>query len=228
MKTWKSKLLNICTALRVPCYIFSALAKDNYRKPHPGMWDAFMHIWTRELGRSKMEIALAGRDSCLDVSFYVGDFAGRQAEGRIAKDFKDTDRKFAINAGLKFFTPEEFFSGAMRNNKFKLEGFNARAFLSETQGESAVCQSALGQETDDVHTDLSQPEPTFPPGGALEVILFVGPPGSGKTSYYERHFKPREYVWINQDTLRTRDKCIQVAQKHLSNGKSCVVGEILR
>ena len=36
----------------------------------------------------------------IDASFYVGDAAGRSG------DFAGTDRKFASNAGLKFFTPE--------------------------------------------------------------------------------------------------------------------------
>lgn len=36
----------------------------------------------------------------MDASFYVGDAAGRSG------DHAGTDRKFASNAGLRFFTPE--------------------------------------------------------------------------------------------------------------------------
>lgn len=57
-------------------------------------------------------------------SFFVGDAAGR------AGDHSDTDRKFASNIGLPFFTPEEYFL-----NKpaipFKLKGFDIKAWSTD-------------------------------------------------------------------------------------------------
>ena len=48
-----------------------------------------------------------------DNSFYVGDAAGRikgwSNNKKAKKDFSCSDRKFALNIGIKFFTPEEFF-----------------------------------------------------------------------------------------------------------------------
>lgn len=38
-------------------------------------------------------------------SFFVGDAAGRQYPGG-RQDFASTDRKWAINIGVPFFTPE--------------------------------------------------------------------------------------------------------------------------
>ena len=32
------------------------------------------------------------------------------------------------------------------------------------------------------------------------------------------------YVHVNQDTLKTRDKCVKAVQEALREGKSCVVG----
>lgn len=56
-------------------------------------------------------------------------------------------------------------------------------------------------------------------------VLFVGSPGSGKSTFYMKHLKPLDYVRINQDTLKTRDKCFKVAEQTLSEGKSVVIGK---
>ena len=45
---------------------------------------------------------------------------------------------------------------------------------------------------------------------------------SGKTSFYRRHFSPR-YEHINQDLLKSRDKCLRVAEDTLGKGKSVVI-----
>ena len=58
-----------------------------------------------------------------------------------------------------------------------------------------------------------------------EIVLFVGCPGLGKTSFYQRHFAPCGYVHVNQDTLKRRDKCIQLAEDAIRKSTSCVVGQ---
>jgi len=45
----------------------------------------------------------------LKESYYIGDAAGREKSGSRAKDFSDTDHKFAVNVGLNFKTPEMFY-----------------------------------------------------------------------------------------------------------------------
>jgi len=54
-------------------------------------------------------------------SFYCSDAAGRSKGTKKwagttkkdgGKDFADTDQRFAINAGVQFFTPDEYFLGA--------------------------------------------------------------------------------------------------------------------
>jgi bifunctional polynucleotide phosphatase/kinase len=75
----------------------------------------------------------------MEVSYYVGDAAGRPG------DHSDSDRKWALNVGLPFFTPEvlSFFhtfqlrlhsiisqEHFLKSNPiaFKLSGFNASLF----------------------------------------------------------------------------------------------------
>ena len=80
----------------VPIRILAALNKyDVYRKPGTGMFDVVNALY-----RSK------GYEIDMDSSVYVGDAAGRMAFGTRRKDHGDTDFKMALNAGLRFVTPE--------------------------------------------------------------------------------------------------------------------------
>ena len=78
-------------------HLCAALNKDVYRKPDTMMWE-FME--------NKFDIDK-------DNSFYVGGAAGRikgwSNNKKAKKDFACSDREFALNIGIKFFTPEEFF-----------------------------------------------------------------------------------------------------------------------
>lgn len=56
-----------------------------------------------------------------------------------------------------------------------------------------------------------------------EVIVCVGYPASGKSSFVKKHLVPKGYVYINQDTLKTRDKCIAACQTALNQKKSVVI-----
>ena len=54
-----------------------------------------------------------------------------------------------------------------------------------------------------------------------EVILFVGSPGSGKSTFWNTYLK--NYVRVNNDTLKTKEKCMKVLREALQAGKSAVV-----
>ncbi|XP_060679447.1 bifunctional polynucleotide phosphatase/kinase, partial [Hemiscyllium ocellatum] len=97
---FQAKAEAIVNKLGIPVQVYVSTGLGFFRKPMLGMLD---HL--REQGNNGVKVDLA---SCL----YVGDAAGRPANwapGRKKKDFSCSDRLFALNAGIPFYTPEEFF-----------------------------------------------------------------------------------------------------------------------
>jgi bifunctional polynucleotide phosphatase/kinase len=45
---------------------------------------------------------------------------------------------------------------------------------------------------------------------------------SGKSSFFRKHFAPK-YHHVNQDILKTRERCLQVAEEYLQSRRSVVV-----
>ena len=58
------------------------------------------------------------------------------------------------------------------------------------------------------------------------MIICIGYPGSGKTSYIKKYLVPRGYKIINQDKLKTERKCKEKCIKALENGKSVVIDRL--
>ncbi|EQC36121.1 hypothetical protein SDRG_06237 [Saprolegnia diclina VS20] len=137
-------------------------------------------------------------------SFYCGDAAGRpKATGKAKKDFSAGDYKFALNLGVPFWTPEQLFL----NSKLSLHcdpklrdlGFDPRSLFQDVQAVDATCR----------------------PSDATEMIVLVGSPAAGKSTFCRTYFG--EYMRINQDTLKTPAKCKQAALESLRDGKSVVI-----
>ncbi|KLT44377.1 PNK3P-domain-containing protein [Cutaneotrichosporon oleaginosum] len=95
-REWRGKLPQIAAKQlsNVPLRVLAALEKDVYRKPRTGMID-----YLRRLYEDK------GWNVDWSTAVYVGDAAGRKG------DHSNTDYTMALNAGIKFVTPEEHFLG---------------------------------------------------------------------------------------------------------------------
>jgi len=135
---------------------------------------------------------------------YVGDAAGRLngwKEGH-KKDFSCSDRKFARNCGINFVTPEEFFLNE-KPAAFDWDGIDPK----------------------DIKSDLPLFTPPDPPliSDKQEVIICVGYPASGKSTFCKTHMEPKGYVWINQDVLKKKEKCLQACKVALDEGKSAII-----
>lgn len=139
------------------------------------------------------------------ASFYVGDAAGRQ-EGwkpKYKKDHSCGDRKFAHNINIDFYTPEEFFHQEEKA-KFVWNGFNPKEHLELT-------------------VPIHMPEDTPLVSDKQELVVCVGYPASGKSSFVKKNLVEKGYVYVNQDTLKTRDRCVRAVKEALAAKKSVVV-----
>lgn len=123
---------------------------------------------------------LSKEDIDLAKSIFIGDAGGRTAtviHGAAAgKDFSCSDRNFAHNVGIAYHTPEEFFLGE-----------KPRSFARDFE----LTDYPYGEET-----------MAFRKTNDKDVVLFCGPPGAGKSSFYWRHLKPLGYERVNQDILK--------------------------
>lgn len=136
-------------------------------------------------------------------SIFVGDAAGRQAvAGGPKGDFSCSDRDLATNIGIQFKTPEEFFLGE-----------EPKSFTREFDPGSFLAQLAV---------------PTLPliftKANDFDLVIYCGSPGCGKSTFFWRYLQPLGYERVNQDILKSRDRCIKVASEHLTSGNSVLIG----
>ncbi|XP_014281637.1 uncharacterized protein F21D5.5 [Halyomorpha halys] len=185
---FQKKIENILNLLDVPVQVFIAVSNGLYRKPSPGMW-----YFMRE------------RSHAADVSrsFYVGDAAGRPENWKLGKkaDFSVCDRMFAINVGLKFYTPEEYF--------LKEPVANYTPFMFHPSQKSTE----------------NLPNLEIPPT-SQEVILMVGLPGSGKSYLVQKYIKPYGYCIISRDKTGSWQKCVSLLKEALKENRNAVVDNI--
>ena len=192
----KGKITAVLKALDLPVSVYAATGHDNFRKPRVGMWEQVM----KDYG------LVDPADVDHENSVFVGDAAGREGNktSGIKKDHSCSDRDFAANVGVGFHTPEEFFLN--EEPKPFTRAFDPTAYL----------QNQL----------TAQPDSTpivFSKANDKDIVLFCGSPGVGKSTFYWRHMQPLGYQRVNQDILKTRDKCMKVATQHVEDGQSVVV-----
>lgn len=193
LRNFKDQVGSILRQLDFPLSLYAASGPDRYRKPRTGMWEQLKRDYDLE---SPDAIDTAG-------SFYVGDAAGREKTDKRTKDHATSDRDLAANIGIQFHTPEEFFLGheiAPHHHPFE-----PRDFLKSAPSMTRVQSDRYKKQN------------------VQELVIFCGSPGAGKSSFYWKVLQPQGYERVNQDILKTREKCLKVARGHLENGQSVVV-----
>ncbi|KAK7171556.1 hypothetical protein R3I93_003998 [Phoxinus phoxinus] len=192
-EVFKSKAEDILQTLKLPIQVFVSTAPGIYRKPVIGMWE---HLCEKANGGVTIDVS---------QSFYVGDAAGRPANwapGKKKKDFSCSDRLFALNIGLQFHTPEEYFLG-WKPAQFSLPELDPRKLDSKMR---------LYDPPDRSLTSTKQ-----------EVIVAVGFPGSGKSTFFQTHVIPKGYAYVNRDMLGSWQQCVSACERALKEGQSVAV-----
>ncbi|KAF3034070.1 hypothetical protein E8E12_004444 [Didymella heteroderae] len=191
---FKGKVSAVVNQLDLPVTIYAATGRDEYRKPRVGMWRELLDDHDLDI----METV------DLENSFFVGDAGGREAvAGITAKDHSCVDRNFAANVGIIFHTPEEYF--LEQPVQPFVRGFDPTAYVNKV-AESSTSANPVITKTD-----------------VLDIVLLVGSPGAGKSSFYWKHLQPLGYGRVNQDILKTREKCVKAAMALIEEGTSVVV-----
>uniref|UniRef100_A0A671SBQ5 Bifunctional polynucleotide phosphatase/kinase-like n=1 Tax=Sinocyclocheilus anshuiensis TaxID=1608454 RepID=A0A671SBQ5_9TELE len=67
-----------------------------------------------------------------------------------------------------------------------------------------------------------------PPDASLtstkqEVIVAVGFPGSGKSTFFQAHIIPKGYAYVNRDILGSWQQCVSACERALKEGRSVAV-----
>ncbi len=181
--------------------IYVAKNYDSYRKPNLGLWKQMKTDLKETFGIDKLRIS--------KNSFFVGDAAGRTIASPMTQslhpnakaDHSDTDRKFALNIGIKFLTPEEFYTGKPSTIPYELKGFDPKIFLDKIPKTKSYI---------------------FVPR-SKELVILVGPPGAGKTEFAKKYITDHAYVHINQDTCKTKKKCLEMVTQAMTQAQSIVI-----
>ena len=111
--------------------------------------------------------------------------------------------KFALNLKIPFHSPEEYFLGDPPA-QYLLGAFNPQDYIPAS--------------LPIIPTITSSPTP--------DVIIFVGSPAAGKSTFFRDVLLPMGYTRVNQDALKTRDKCLSEAATLLTNNVPIVIGAL--
>ncbi|MCJ1379392.1 hypothetical protein MMC17_002493 [Xylographa soralifera] len=205
---FKAKVSYVFEHIDFPVSIYAATARDQYRKPRVGMWKELLEDYDLDEGD--------GPD--MGGSIFVGDAAGRRGKGDAKGDHSSSDRGFASNIGISFMTPEEYFLGE-EPQPFQ-HTFDPRIYLDN---DATINPLQLGEKISPVQPLIQGTPVEFKRINKLDVVVFCGSPGAGKSTFYWNKLQLVGYERVNQDTLKTRDKCLKVAFDSLSSGRSVAV-----
>ncbi len=185
LNEWKEKIDNIVKLLNVPIEVFCSLQDDEYRKPKPTWWN----LIDANIDKSK--------------SFFCGDAYCNTT------CFANTDYTFALNGGITFYTPDEYFQNLELDN---VKLIHDRSKWNIKYEIHYLLKNATYTEFIHEANKLNK----------KELIMLVGYPGSGKSTL-AKYFDKIGYTIINQDICGTKAKCIKTYNLAIKNNQNIVI-----
>lgn len=184
----KIKFQNIIKAIDVPVDAYFMTADDHYRKPMTDVWDLIM----------------CGSKCALE-SFYCGDGAGRPAINGRKKDHHITDRYFAKNIGIDFYTPEELFVHNLKLSEQYIDPYSTDTKLNLPQ----MCSN----------TPFTMPINLVK---TPKLVIITGAQASGKSTLAEI-FTNMGFVYLSNDQIKNKSKLNQLFIQALNDRQSIVI-----
>lgn len=245
----QEKIVIVSKQLEVPLVAYIATREDRWRKPNTALW-GLMQEGIEAVAGLPAGTPIDCNRYAFYVGDAAGREGLTLANRK--KDFSCSDRKFAHNLAIPFLTPEQFFLAPTPERLFVDENEEAAAgvgsvlsqrYLAEVASQEKLfswdgpspselralptsyaglmvqCTRSNGTTTS---TTLPNP-PQFARPGTQELVLFIGFPSCGKTTFYRRFFEPYGYVHVNADTLKSKAKCVSATATAWAAGKSVVV-----
>ena len=188
--------------------IYVAMDHDIYRKPNPTLWNVMLNDIASEFKLDKIRVS--------NKSFYCGDACGRLHPSFLKTkihpsskvgDFSDVDIKFAnnITPRLQFYSPDEYFLGIEDQHNLRISGFNPCDYFYDIINNGCFLYD------------------NFIPCPKKEVIIMVGRPASGKSSYVKQFILPNNYEIISTDLDKSLQSSLKKMENLLSSKKSIIV-----
>jgi len=189
----KEKYKQIHESLNIQLVFLVSDKDDIFRKPRIGLWEF---------------LKKKGIDN--NHSYYVGDAAGRLKDGLYKKDHSDSDRKFAYNIGIDFYSPEVFFLS--NKDKEKEREWQYQGYLLDYDNKQTPKYEKI-KHTLKLDTYKQN------------IILITGLPGSGKTYLSKKLEDKYNYEYLSKDKYNgiSSKLLINKLKNIISDGKSVII-----
>jgi bifunctional polynucleotide phosphatase/kinase len=186
-------------------YLMVSLHDDFNRKPCTGMWEYVEKVLNNKIVVKK------------DSSLYVGDMAGRKG------NYSSTDLLFALNLGVSFQVPEVFYGDSrlvsnstsvlIKNVEKNDKIFKGKKFIEEFDKKVVENNKVVLDEIKKLLLEYQC------------LVLFVGSPASGKTSYYNNNLQNLEkQIYFSTDIFNgTPGKFNKEIEKTLNTKISVII-----
>mmetsp|Transcript_25257 Transcript_25257/g.63356 ORF Transcript_25257/g.63356 Transcript_25257/m.63356 type:complete len:416 (-) Transcript_25257:73-1320(-) len=135
------------------------------------------------------------------------------SNGKVVRRKTDVAEKLAFNAGISYVDSDGYYASRQARHVGDVSGVDPTVFAHPPSTQIEHCAFA-----DSNYNMLAKSlaDAVLAPGPTLFVLM--GPPASGKSTFYHRHLRPRGFAHCNNDSLGSKAKTMQVCRSALEEG----------